>query len=388
MPTSHRKVVSIKQKPEQKTLSKAQKQFNALIKKIDAQKKLLTEWKETLPVYQKKVAEEYEVLTDTYDVHRIELARLLDRAHDDSLFKKRDKDKIRHIISDITEALVHDHSEAVKDLYNKYNHADYDTEAEEFDALAGDFMKAMAQDLFDLDIPDDVDMRSPEKMQAVLQEKMREKMANEAEQHRQAQENISKRKKTPKQLEREAKQEQEAENISKSIQEVYRKLVRTLHPDREQDDNERERKTELMQRVNTAYGKKDLLQLLELQLEIEQIDQSQLNNIAEDRLKYFNQILKEQLDELVQEITEIEFPFKMNMSFPSHMPLHPSVMMRHLQIDIQSLKNDVRRLKADVDLFKDFAYLKRWLRDFKVPKRDTLDEMDELMFGDFSALFK
>ncbi len=45
-----------------------------------------------------------------------------------------------------------------------------------------------------------------------------------------------------------------------------------LHPDREPDEAERVRKTELMQRVNEAYSKKDLLQLVALQLEIEQID--------------------------------------------------------------------------------------------------------------------
>jgi hypothetical protein len=45
------------------------------------------------------------------------------------------------------------------------------------------------------------------------------------------------------------------------------------HPDREPDPHERERKTALMQRANHAYGKNDLLKLLELQLELEHIDQ-------------------------------------------------------------------------------------------------------------------
>ncbi len=165
-------------------------------------------------------------------------------------------------------------------------------------------------------------------------------------------------------------------------------MVRTLHPDREQDATERERKTELMQRVNTAYGKKDLLQLLELQLEIEQIDQLQLNNIAEDRLKYFNQILKEQLAELTQEIAEIEFPFKLNMSLPMHMALHPSILMRCLHTDIQSLKTDIRHLKADVLAFKDFDFLKHWLKAYQIPRRESFDPLDELMLNEFSTFFK
>ncbi len=175
MSTNTLNVVSIQQQAEKNALSKAQKQFNTFIKKIDAQKKLLIEWKDTLPLYQKKVAEEYDVLSDEYDAQRIILAQLLDRAYEDSLFKKRDKHKIRHIIGDITGALIHNQHEAIKDLYNKY----HDAESEELDEVAGDFMKAMAKEMFDLDIPDAADMSTPEKMQAILEEKMREKMANE-----------------------------------------------------------------------------------------------------------------------------------------------------------------------------------------------------------------
>ena len=101
---------------------------------------------------------------------------------------------------------------------------------------------------------------------------------------------------------------------SKSVQEVYRKLVAVLHPDREPDARERERKTELMQRVNRAYGKKDLLQLLELPLGNERIDPAHLSNIADSRLKYFNKILKEQLAELEQETHQIEAMLKKRMS--------------------------------------------------------------------------
>jgi hypothetical protein len=71
-----------------------------------------------------------------------------------------------------------------------------------------------------------------------------------------------------------------------------------LHPDRETDPQERERKNALMQRVNQAYSKNSLLQLLELQLELEHIDQSAINNLSEDRLKHYNKILKEQVKEL------------------------------------------------------------------------------------------
>ena len=116
-------------------------------------------------------------------------------------------------------------------------------------------------------------------------------MRSEREEHqREAEARRAKRKKTAKQQAKEEQMQAEAAHLKKSIQEIYRKLATALHPDRETDPAERERKTALMQKVNVAYGNKDLLQLLELQLQVEQIDQAHVNNIAEDRLKHYNKI--------------------------------------------------------------------------------------------------
>lgn len=387
MSPSNRKIVSIKQEPEQKNLSKAQKQFNAWIKKIDAQKKLLLEWKETIPVYQKKRQEQYEALWDTYNTHRVELAHLLDRAYDDRLFKKRDKHKIAHIILEITENLIAERGEDIKELYNKYSESDFDTDKQDAQSFETELLKSMAKSMFDVDLPDDFDMSSPEKFQEAMREKMQEQMAGQAEREQQAKERQSKRKKTARQLENEAKQKEQEQNVSKSIQEVYRKLVKTLHPDRERDEAERARKTELMQRVNNAYTKKDLLQLLELQLEIEQIDQNHLNNIAEDRLKYFNKILKEQLDELSQEISDIEYAFKLSLSLPPYAGLAPKTLIKLLDDDIQGMRRSISAIKGDLKEFQDFANLKRFLKDYKISKQSRSDDFDEFDFflNDFDS---
>ncbi|WP_262471530.1 J domain-containing protein, partial [Clostridioides difficile] len=85
----------------------------------------------------------------------------------------------------------------------------------------------------------------------------------------------------------EAREQEEQAQISLSIREVYRKLASALHPDRETDPQERDRKTRLMQRVNEAYDKNNLLQLLELQLELDHIDQRSINHISEARLTHY-----------------------------------------------------------------------------------------------------
>lgn len=367
------KTVAIAPQDEgKKTLSAAQKQFNSLTKKIDKQKKLLLEWQETIPLYRQQIDQEYEPLENTLNNHKAEWVRLLDRFYDMPLFKKTDKSKIKHLICDISGDLIAEfNKDELKPLFNKYSDEDYDTLNQEVDSAVGDLMKNIAETMFNVDLGDDVDLSSPEKFHAHLQEKLGE----------QAPPPVKERKKTKKQLEKEALQQQEEALASKSVQEVYRKLVAALHPDREPDAQERERKTELMQRVNTAYGKKDLLQLLELQLEIEQIDPAHLSNIADNRLKYFNKILKEQLAELEQETHQIEAMFKADLNMPFYFPLSPKQLLTILGDDIRTLQADIAEIQNELETFQDPALFKTWLKNYKIPKHPSRDDFDDLLFG-------
>jgi hypothetical protein len=361
MTTSNRKVVHIADKAEQKVLSKAQKQFNNLIKKIDDQKKRLREWQETIPQYNQRVEDSYQPLMDSFNNYRVEWLHSLDSAYDNKAFNKTDKKKLRHILEELSYELIFDHGkEELKELYNKYAEgSDFDNEKEMLDEVAQGMMKAMMQEM-GIEVDGEIDLSSPEQIQALLKEKMQEK-ENQQEQAEQG-------KKTAKQLKKESKQKQEQEDVSKSIREVYRKLAASLHPDRELDEQERERKTRLMQKVNAAYAKKDLLGLLELQLEIEQIDQSHLNNIAEDRLKHFNKILKEQLDELLQEVEQIEYSFRLQINIPPFGYLNPKSLMKCLDNDMKKLQFNIKYLQADIKLAQNSTALKAWLKSYRIPK--------------------
>lgn len=101
-----------------------------------------------------------------------------------------------------------------------------------------------------------------------------------------------------------AEAQQEAD---RAVRETYRKLASHLHPDREMDEEERQRKTALMQRANEAYARNDLLTLLTLQLECEQLDANRLAELPEVRIQRLNHALREQirlLDAETQEIIE------------------------------------------------------------------------------------
>src|SRR5450830_1514707 len=171
-----------------------------------------------------------------------------------------------------------------------------------------------------------------------------------------------------KKLAREARQEKEAQHVSQSIRAVFRQLASALHPDREQDPAERDRKTTLMQRVNVAYDKRDLLKLLELQLEVEQIDQSMINAISADRLKHYNKILTEQSVELQQEIEDMERDFRASFGFSPDASLSPAQVMHSLQAHIKHIQRDITMLKQDLAALRDISNLKRWLKSYRISR--------------------
>lgn len=371
-------IVRIEESHRQVRLSPAQKKFNATIRKIDKQKQLLAVWQETLPRYQQLVAEQFTPLRTAYGEHQAEMAHLLDRHHDHKGFSRPQKKKIAHLIRELCNELIDTlEREDLKPLYNKYSEIDFDARDQAVSALAGDFMKSMLESELGIEIDDDaIDVNSPEKIAAFVQEKLDER-------ERQNKERRSQRKKTSKQLAKEARQQEEEAKLGKSIQVVYRQLVTALHPDREQDPVERDRKTELMQRVTVAYGKKDLLQLLELQLAVEQIDQSKINTIADDRLRYYNRILQDQLKQLEHEVLEIEVMLKQQAGFSPYDTLSPQHLIQLVHEDIERLHGEIARIRQDLAAFQEAKHLKAWLKEYRIPA--ATDGMLEELDVQFSA---
>ena len=104
------------------------------------------------------------------------------------------------------------------------------------------------------------------------------------------------------------------------IKAAYRVQAKKYHPDLTANDP---RSQQQMQRVNEAYDKNNLLQLLELQLELEHIDQHSINRISEARLTHYNQILKDQVRELDRQIHRVETTFRYTYGYQQFEALPP-----------------------------------------------------------------
>jgi hypothetical protein len=109
-----------------------------------------------------------------------------------------------------------------------------------------------------------------------------------------------------------------------------------------------------------------LLSLLELQLEVEQIDQAHMNNMADDRLKYINKILKGQLEELQQEIAQVEHPFKVQLNLSPYTKLTPKRLMQYLADDMNMIKRDIKVLQEQLRSYQDFSILKASLKGYRL----------------------
>jgi len=374
MATSSSQSLRISTRKQAARLTPAQKKFNTLIGRINRQRKRLAEWQEIMPIYQEEVLKTFQPLRDSYAGFQAQMVELLDSHYTNNRFSRLQKEKVSHIISDICVELINDHGrDDLKPIANRHSDVDFDDQQEQMKAMGGDVLRAILKAEFGIDPGDiELDMDDPygtaERLGSILDE-----------QQRKAEEQRPRRKKTARQLAREQREKEEESKISQSIRAVYRQLVGALHPDRETDPEEHQRKTGLMQQVTVAYKNRNLLQLLELQLTVEQIDQNAIDSINEDRLNHFNTILQRQSLELKQEIEEVELHMRAAGGLDPFELLTPRKLMSALRTDKKQLEIEIVEIQRDLRLFKDIRKVKNWLKTYELP----FELPDELFFGLF-----
>ncbi|MHA6885844.1 J domain-containing protein [Ralstonia pseudosolanacearum] len=362
MTKATRQSVSIAPAHNKASLNKGQKAFNNLIKQIEKRRHRLQAWERVMPAFQKQYVDELVPLERAWNALQAKMACRLDEAWDQKGLTKTERRMISELIVDLAGALIDGNGDAaLKTIYNRHSESDYDSEA----ATELEEMKSALETMLGVELGDDLDMRSPDEVLQRAHARIREQQAQQATEDQAREARRAKRKPSAKQLAAQARQEAEQTQMGQSIREVYRKLASALHPDREPDAAERARKTALMQRVNQAYGKNDLLKLLELQLELEHIDQNAIDHIGEDRLKHYNKILKEQLGELDQEVLHVETGFRHSYGIAPFADVSPDTAMRHLAHEITELQHGIRDMEEDLLVFADLKTFKGWLKALK-----------------------
>jgi len=348
-------------------LTRGQKQFNKLIDRLGTQRQELARWQAFKQDYYARLASDYQPLAARLRTKRRAMVTLLARALADSSLGNRERNKVREILLTLLGELLADREEA--DLIALYDQHSDDTYAHSRERQLK-VLKARATTEYGVDADSYDGAADPEEFKDWLDEQIRS-----SEPPPETPE-PAKTKKSAKALERERLKAETAEGGTRAVREVFRRLASELHPDREPDAAERQRKTELMKQVNVAYKASDLLGLLELQLSIEQIDQSALAGLAEDRLKHYCHVLEEQSDALKQELAELIAPFTMAMTEDTPAKLTPGVVLQSLEMDIRDLKAMLKDVELMLTCFQDIRHLKQSLGRYQIDA-DRSEAWDE-----------
>jgi hypothetical protein len=319
-------------------LTPGQKKFNKLIKRLQQQQKLLQQWQRALDNTRVRYTDDIEPCSTLLNESRVELLLYLDKAYEQKELSLLQLKKLQAFIVQFSLELIHvKDNEQIKAIHDKHS----EMGIEEKNKIAAKHFKSEIEAMYDIDLGDDFDPESEDFMEKLRQEYNEQKKTEQP------------RQKTKKQLEKETKEEAAEKAISQSVRDVFRQLAKSLHPDREMDTQERERKSELMQKVNVAYKDQDLLTLLTLQLEIEQINQDNVDNIAEAPLAHYNKVLTKQCAEIKNEILMLKDQLCTQFDLPSSCLQKPNDVnplvdekVEHLEQARQELEDEMVNLQV------------------------------------------
>jgi hypothetical protein len=344
--------------------SRARKQFNTLVKKLETERARLAVWRDELPKIRALADSELFPLIEAFGVCRRQLLVRLDQAWADKKLSKKDREKISDIICNTAgdALLTMEDDPVISAIYDRHSTLMFGAETDADRALMRDMVAAATG----IELDEDTDLSSP----GALREAMRNKVealarAEEAEEARRAS-----KPRPAKVSAREARQQAEESKLKQSVRDIFRKLASLLHPDRETDPAERTRKTALMQRANAAYAAEDLLGLLELQLEVEQVDQAGLDNLDDDRIKQYNKLLASQVNEIQMDITALDMALSIDMGLEHNDHRTPQALVRDLRGEIREMQADLEYIEGELALCQDIRQLKAWLKDYQIGAND------------------
>ena len=364
-------------KQQKNILSKQQQTFNKLVKKIEKLRldlqQLNKSLNEKLDFYAKDI---YPLEKQLNELNKEEIKLLYQYFKDKKLLPV----KLRKTLGEVIAGLLNENfsfekgepEDELKEIFKAVQGISYEEAVEEeFMSMKSGLESMFEEHGFDMNFDD---MHSTMTQEEIMKKavEMQEEFKQQA---REKDEKRATRKKTKKQLEKEEKERQIEEARNKNITSIYKQLAKVFHPDLEPDEEKKLEKGELMKQLTVAYENNDLHTLLSLELAWIQKEDNNPGNLADDKLGIYNEVLKEQVFELEEEIDQV-------LHHPRYEPLQKfAIFSNHIESinlikekqQAESLKDalalSIQTLKTNEKLA--LAAVKELIRNHEIEKKFT-----------------
>ena len=356
-------------KADGQTLTKEQKRFNQLVKKIKATRQQIQRLKEADEDLRKLGQEKILPIEEKWLRATRDLVLALHVSPHQQRLTKRLKQKFRQMMNtEITLLLsttVFAENDELQKLFGVYTESGMSFK--EMEAAKAEQERKEAAEMFGMfgmDI-DPEDLEDPAKIKERLDAKLEELRQEESTKPKA-------RKQTKAQLAAESKRQTAENAVKKTTRQIYLDLVKHCHPDREQDELKRAEKTEWMKQITAAYEMDDHLRLLEMQMTLLAERENAFADFNDGELRYFNQSLQRQLAELESE---------MMMSHPLHTGnlfgnlYHPNrnVMIREVEMEKNSFKQRLQAISQSAGLITSEQGFRHHVVDYVLPSSRDMD---------------
>jgi hypothetical protein len=344
--------------PDHAKLSPVQKRFNELLARIE----VLTHQVQRLQAWSDRhrhahVQALYTAAQQARELRKSLLLFLHEQLHSADLTAQQQRmarNKLRSLM-DLLSPLADPQVQALADLY-----ADDEVDQEEAQELAeaAERVRAKIEAALGQPIDNPSQYRTPEAMVAAGMRQWQRQQ--EADDDRKAAKRAARKAKNKPVAEKAEVQQTDAKTALRTI---YRQLASALHPDREPDEQERQRKTIWMSEVNAAYEKADLSTLMRLQMQVTQVDPQASARMADDKLQAMCLLLKEQVSALEDDLDQMQFRLSRELCIPVRADADEAAMTQALQRMQADQRHEVESLESDLRRIAHEAELKRWLKE-------------------------
>jgi len=344
-------------------LASQQRRFNQLVQHIDEARRTLSTWHANIPVYSRVYAQLILPLKEELHAAQREWVFALDDLmRQTTAWTRAERATLRELVCLTASALLDqstDDDPELQALFDAHADIDYDTE-QHHSRLA---LKELVEAMSGLDLGDGEEITSDEEFFRRMRERLIERPLAWDSPDSAPQPRVKIR----------------ARLAGESLQEVYAAVVYALSPENDGhgDAVAHAAREVVRQQAREAFAARDLLTLLRLQTQSEHIDAQQLPDVNLLRLKRYNALLADQLEELKNDVTHVELGFRLDFGLQAGWGMNPSTLLYSIDQDAKQLRQTLNVQRQNLDMLADRSATRAWLKRERQRLVDAVRKGDE-----------